>query len=390
MEHVLNCTGYEMRIENIIKAEGYYLYDSTGKRYMDFESGVWSISIGHGNEELKNAIQNQIDKIMHLGFRYSNLQVEAAAKNVIETLKPFNGKCVFLCSGSEAVELAVKAAKHIIQDKMMLTFDFSYLSAYGQSGSKNDKEWHKLELKKCIECVNQEACNTCHVVNEIPYDRIGAFVFEPGNSSGLILLPPKALIEVIVKKVKENKGLIVIDEVTTGIGRTGKWYGYQHYDIMPDIVALGKGIGNGYPVSVVSISDEIAERLRIEGFKHSQSHQNDALGCVVVSKVIEIIKQNNLLDRSRVNGQYFKERLFELQSKTDFIKEIRGVGMMLGMEFDAAADKVLKRAFEYLLEHGVIVGYNPKFNFLRFYPTLTTSIEDIDYLLECLEEALLR
>ena len=389
MEHVLNCTGYEMLNENITKAEGYYLYDSNGKKYMDFESGVWSISLGHSNKELNNAIQNQIGNIMHLGFRYSSQLVEAAGKDVLETLKPFNGKCVFLCSGSEAVEMAVKAAKHIIKDKMLLTFDLSYLSAFGQSSSKNDKEWHKLELKKCMECSNKTSCSKCKVVNEIPYDKIGAFVFEPGNSSGLVLLPPKALIEEIVKRIMVNNGLIVVDEVTTGIGRTGKWYGYQHYDIKPNIVAMGKGIANGYPVSVVAFDDEIAEQLRTEGFRHSQSHQNDALGCAVISSVIKILEDNDLIKKSSINGQYIKQRLLELQSKADVIKDVRGVGMMVGIEFDTKADIVLKRAFDYLLEKGIIVGYNPKFNFMRFYPTLNTSIEDIDYLLNSLEEALL-
>jgi acetylornithine/N-succinyldiaminopimelate aminotransferase len=389
MEHILNCTGYEMLNENITKAEGYYLYDSNGKKYIDFESGVWSISLGHSNKELNNVIQNQIENIMHLGFRYSSQLVEVAAKDVLGTLKPFNGKCVFLCSGSEAVELAVKAAKHIIKDKILLTFDLSYLSAYGLSGSKNDKEWHKLDLKECIECSNTISCSTCKVVNEIPYDKIGAFIFEPGNSSGLVLLPPKALIEEIVKRIKANNGLIVVDEVTTGIGRTGKWYGFQHYDIKPDIVAMGKGIANGYPASVVAFDDEIAEQLRTDGFRHSQSHQNDALGCVVISSVIKIVEDNDLIKKSNINGQYIKQKLLELQSKTDVIKDVRGIGMMVGIEFDTKASIILKTAFDYLLEKGIIVGYNPKFNFMRFYPTLSTRIEDIDYLLKSLEETLL-
>ncbi|MDF2592124.1 MAG: aspartate aminotransferase family protein [Clostridia bacterium] len=389
MEHVFNCTGYEMLIENVTNAEGYYLYDSKGKKYIDFESGVWSISIGHSNQELNNTIFDQAGKIMHLGFRYSSQLVEMAAKDVIETLDSFNGKCVFLCSGSEAVELAVKAAKHIVKDKMLLTFDLSYLSAYGQSGTKNDKEWYKLDLKKCIECSGKEGCSVCDIVNEIPFSRIGVFVFEPGNSSGLVLLPPKELIQEIVKRVKADDGIIVVDEVTTGVGRTGKWYGFQHYDIKPDIVAMGKGIGNGYPISVVAIDDKVAELLEINGFRHSQSHQNDALGCAVVSKVIRIIKDNELVNKSSSNGKYLMQRLCELESKTDVIKEVRGIGMMIGIEFVSDANIILKETFDYLLEKGIIVGYNPKFNFMRFYPTLTTSIADIEYLLSCLEEALL-
>lgn len=388
MEHVLNCTGYDMITEDIVRAEGYYLFDSQGRKYIDFESGVWSMSLGHSNKELNETIKSQIDKTMHLGFRYSSQLVEAAANDVIDTLQPFSGKCVFLCSGSEAVELAVKAAKHIIKDKMLLTFDLSYLSAYGQSSSKDDKGWYKLDLNTCSKCSNKASCSTCKIFNEIPFERIGAFVLEPGNSSGLVLLPPQSLIREINKRIKADQGLLVVDEVTTGIGRTGRWYGYQHYDIEPDIVAMGKGIGNGYPVSVVAFADKVSEQIK-DGFKHSQSHQNDALGCAVVSKVIKIIKDNDLINKSNEHGSYMLQGLQALKCRTEAIKEARGIGMMIGLEFHSTSGDTLKEVWDYLLERGILVGYIPKFNLLRFYPALTTCREDIDYLIKCLESAIL-
>lgn len=388
MEHVLNCTGYDMITEDIVRADGYYLFDSQGRKYIDFESGVWSMSLGHSNKELNEMIKSQIDKTMHLGFRYSSQLVEAAANDVIDTLWPFSGKCVFLCSGSEAVELAVKAAKHIIKDKMLLTFDLSYLSAYGQSSSKDDKVWYKLDLNTCSKCSNKTSCSTCKIFNEIPFERIGAFVLEPGNSSGLVLLPPQSLIREINKRIKADKGLIVVDEVTTGIGRTGRWYGYQHYDIEPDIVAMGKGIGNGYPVSVVAFADKVSEQIK-DGFKHSQSHQNDALGCTVVSKVIKIIKDNDLINKSNELGSYMLQGLQALKCRTEAIKEARGIGMMIGLEFSSAFGDTLKEVWDYLLERGILAGYIPRFNLLRFYPALTTCREDIDYLIKCLESAIL-
>ena len=388
MEHVLNCTGYEMLAENIVKADGYYLYDDMGKRYMDFESGVWSIALGHCNKEFNQALKNQMDQILHLGFRYTSSLVEVAAKDVLETLQPFRGKCVFLCSGSEAVEFAVKAAKHIINGKKLLTFDLSYLSAYGQSGTKDSRDWCKLDLMKCTQCTIQDACSSCSVIEDIPFEEIGAFVFEPGNSSGLVLLPPKILVQEIEKRVKAAKGIVVVDEVTTGIGRTGKWYGFQHYDMKPDIVAMGKGIGNGYPVSVAAVDENIADRLAKDGFKHSQSHQNDGLGSAAASSVIQIIKENDLIEKADKNGQYLMQGLEKLKSRTGVIKEVRGVGLMLGIEFRAEAASVLNRAFDFLVEKGLLVGYNPRFHFMRFYPALTTSREDMDYLLSCLEEAL--
>lgn len=388
MKHVMNCTGYEMLLEDIVKAEGYYLYDSKGNRYMDFESGVWSISLGHGSKALQDAVTKQMDDIIHLGFRYSSQVVEAAAQDVLSTLGDFDGKCVFLCSGSEAVELAVKAAKHIIKDQKLLTFDRSYLSAYGLSGSKEDHNWYKLELEGCMNCNGKDDCSTCKIIDGLPFDKIGAFVFEPGNSSGLVLLPPKKLIKEITYRVKANNGLIIVDEVTTGIGRTGMWYGYQHYDIKPDIIALGKGIGNGYPVSVAVFEAQKADQLEKDGFKHSQSHQNDALGCAVVSEVIKQVREQHIIEASREKGQYLLQGLKDIAACTDVIKEVRGVGMMVAVVFSKTADKILKQTVDTLFSNGIIAGYNPRFNLIRFYPTLTVTKEDLDYLLKQLREAI--
>lgn len=276
-----------------------------------------------------------------------------------------------------------------MKDKKMFTFKETYLSAYGTSGSKDDSEWVKFELATCRDCPNNYSCENCKLINEIPFNEIGAFVFEPGNSAGLVLIPPKSLIEEIAKRIKRHGGLILINEVTTGVGRTGKWYGFQHFNINPDIVALGKGLGNGYPVSAVVVEDKIAGKVDRENIRHSQSHQNDVLGCVVVSEVINIIEQNNLIKKSNGNGQYFIEKLHELKEKSNTIREVRGVGMMIAVEFEAEDVAVLKSLNEYLIEKGFIVGYKPVFNLMRFYPSLTTTREDIDSLIECMKEAIL-
>lgn len=386
MKHVLECTDYDMFVNDIVKAQGCYLFDSKGKKYIDFEAGVWSMSVGHNNQQINKAIKEQIDKIVHLGFRYTNNLVETAATDVIDTLKPFSGKCLFLSSGSEAVELSVKIAKALTKGKKMLTLKETYLSAYGMSANKEDSEWIKFEFAKCMACSNNCSCGNCEFINEIPFDEIGAFIFEPGNSSGLVLIPPKNLIVEISKRVKEYNGLIVIDEVTTGVGRTGKWYGFQHFNIKPDIIALGKGIGNGYPVSVVAVESEVAEKVDKESIRHSQSHQNDALGCVVVSEVIQYIQHNNLIEKSNENGQYFIEKLHKLKDKTKIIKEVRGLGMMIAIEFDKEASTLMTSLNEHLIERGFIVGYKPAFNLMRFYPSLITTREDINYLIECMED----
>jgi acetylornithine aminotransferase len=137
------------------------------------------------------------------------------------------------------------------------------------------------------------------------------------------------------------------------------------------------------------VEDKIAKQIELRNIRHSQSHQNDALGCVVVSEVINFIKQNNLIEKSNENGEYFIEKLSELKEKSKAIKEVRGSGMMIAIEFEKEARPVLELLNEHLIKNGFLVGYKPIYNLMRFYPSLTTTKEDIDKIIECIKECLL-
>ncbi len=116
----------------------------------------------------------------------------------------------------------------------------------------------------------------------MPFEDIAGLIFEPGSASGLVKFPPHGLVQTLVGIIRQRGGLLVVDEVTTGLGRTGAWYGFEHYALQPDIVALGKALGNGYPVSAVAMTHDLADRLEQDGFHYVQSHQNDPLGCAIV------------------------------------------------------------------------------------------------------------
>jgi acetylornithine aminotransferase len=191
-----------------------------------------------------------------------------------------------------------------------------------------------------------------------------------------------------VQRVRQAGGLIIVDEITTGMGRTGKWFGFQHYDIQPDIVALGKGLGNGYPVSAVAMKRYVAERLEDSGFHYAQSHQNDALGCAVAKEVIAILREENWIERGNATGEYFLESLKQLKEKHDIVKEARGRGMLLALEFRPHKNFSAATAYQALHEKGFLVAYSPDHNFLRFDPSLTMEKEDIVHLLECLDDIL--
>lgn len=388
MGYILECTGYEVLTEDIIRGQGSYLYDNKGNCYVDFEAGVWCTSLGHNHYRVNRAITAQLEKISHVGYRYPNSIVEETAQKVLATLDMPEGKCVFLSSGSEAVELGVQMARNICKRPLLLVFSNSYLAAYGSAGSKSHEEWFLFDWSQCSGCCNMDKCDAdCHLIKDIPFHLIGGFVFEPGNTSGLIKLPPIQLVRNLENMIRKNNGIIVVDEITTGTGRTGKWYGYMHYGMDPDIVAIGKGIGNGYPVSITAMKREIAEALKKNGFRYAQSHQNDPLGCAVVKEVIDVIREDDLIAASSEKGEWFLKELQQLASKHEAIKEVRGRGLMLGIEFRESIEKDRLRTLnKELFQKGFMVGYSKAANLFRFYPALNIKKEDIKSMLENLEE----
>jgi acetylornithine/N-succinyldiaminopimelate aminotransferase len=352
MEHVYNCIGHELKIPNVVDSQGVYLFDENGKRYMDLESGVWCISLGHKNSGVKEAIARQIDAVIHAGFCYSNEVIDASAAAVLEVVNFEGGKCVFLCSGSEAIEISRQIARHLTKKPTSMTLHDSYLGAYS-SVSNRQSGWYCFDWERCKTCKKNIDCDpACEELREIPED-ISDFVFEPGSSSGFVRFPPRTLIQNVVNIVRKNGGKIIANEVTTGVGRTGKWFGYQHYGVEPDMIAIGKGIGNGYPVSVAAINRKTMDELEAKPFKYSQSHQNDPLGAAVVGEVVRIIESDDLIAESMRKGAIF---LSQLESLVDheIILAVRGRGLMFAM--DLADKDIADKIHNGLIKKGYIVG----------------------------------
>jgi len=370
----LNCN-YKMLNPDIVSSDNCYVFDKNGKRYVDFEAGVWCLSLGHKNTQVNNVIIDQLNTLAHVGYRYTSKIVDKAAMKVLELLDFTDGKCVFLSSGSEAVEFGVQLAKKIMEKPYFLCINDFFLSSYGISSTRSKEEWISLDL-------SAYNGNPDDFLQNVPFDKIGAFIFESGNASGTVILPPKELIKAIEKKIKEFGGVIVVDEVTTGTGRTGKWFGFEHHDMRPDIVSLGKGVGNGYPVSVIAMTKSVADIAEKAGFRYAQSHQDDPLGCAVINEVIDVIKSNNYIERSAQMGRILENELKSLIEKHECIKEVRGIGLMYVMEFWRNDSLPLERVHKELFDMGYIVGVTatPAANLLRFYPPLTieeTHISDI-------------
>jgi len=383
MKNIIWSTGYKLKIKNIVKAKNCYLYDSSGRQYLDLESGVWCTNIGHCNSEVNKTIKFQIDQIIHTGFCYANPIIEITSNKILQLVNMEGGKCEFICSGSEAVEYGMRISKAITKQPLTLAFSDSYFGAYGMAQKKEKKEWVIYDWQNCS-CDSNTCIGECKEFNNLPFEKIGVFLFEPGSSSGLIRFPSKSIIKKISNKIKANNGIVVANEITTGVGRTGKWFGFQHYDLQPDIVAIGKGIGNGYPVSITVITEKVSEKLEKVPFLYSQSHQNDPLGASIANKVIDIVEEEDLINRSNSLGEKITKYLNELKNKSTLIKEVRGRGLMIAIELYKNASFIQNKLFE----DGFILTKRNNSEVLRIDPALTIEEKDLDRFLKRVAELL--
>lgn len=356
----------------IVKSKGCYVYDSDNMQYIDFESGDWSANLGHSNDRICEIIKNQANLLIHDGLRFRNKQSEDLSIRLLEKLSFNGGKSVFLNSGSEAVNLGIVIAKNLTRRNKILKMDCSYLSAYGHGQiSANNNDLINVPI------------DNIDSISQIDFREIAAFVFEPGNSSSLIKYPSNDFIKSIAFAIKQNGGLLIANEVTTGFGRTGKWFGFQHYDYTPDIVATGKALGNGYPISCVSITNDVYALFDKFPFRYAQSHQNDPLGCAVGLEVINIFDNEGIIQQSFRKGQYFKEQLIKLQAKhRAAIIDVRARGLMIALEFNSLINT--ESVYLQLIDHGLLVGQ--KENILRFMPPLIIEESHIDKLINTIDK----
>ena len=228
-----------------------------------------------------------------------------------------------------------------------------------------------FDWSACRACPEAEGCNPdCSLFSSVPFDELGGFVFEPGSASGLVRFPPPALISNLVRLIRNSGGLILVNEITTGMGRTGKWFGYNHYRFQPNLVAIGKGLGNGYPVSSLAISREAAELLEEKSFYYQQSHQNDALGCRVALAVVRELGKGDYINRSKLLGNRLLGKLQNLSLSYDQVKEVRGKGLMMAIEFNGKGDHPAAAIHNGLFKKGYIASLRRGYNSLRIDPPL--------------------
>jgi len=390
MKSTLRKTGYEELDVDMIRGDGSYVYDEDDGKYLDFEAGVWCCALGHNHRAINNAIMSQLDRISHTGYTFINRVAETSSRKVLDLLGFTSGKCSFLSSGTEAVELAVSIGKTISDGKLILVLSNQYFGSYGSAMNRDSRDFYTFDYNECKTCRKNKECDlTCKTIRKIPFEKIDTFLFEPGGKGGLAQFPPKGLIDMIGKIIRGNNGHIIVNEVTTGLGRTGKWFGFQHYGITPDIVALGKILGNGYPVSAVALNSKACKILDSRTFHYGQSHTNDPLGCIVAGAVIDTLQSEKLIEKSKEIGDFFLKQLKNTLQYCTSIREIRGRGMIICVEFsERISTEMLLNLYHKLVGCGYIVGLIKNMNSIRFMPSFVLRKEEVIEFIGCLKRIL--
>lgn len=390
LPHILQC--HPIMKTDFIKAEDTYLFDRDGRRFVDFESGIWVTGLGHNHPRIKRCTKDQLDKVVNLAPQHTPSIAEEAALQLLSHTPFEDGKVVFLSSGSEAVELSIRFALLNTQKSQLLAFNKSYLGAFGLAGKNPEGNcWTQVDIDACLKCPEDECALSCSHLVHIEPDKIAAFVLDPILASGGIIVPPQKVVDLLGKKIRSCGGLMVVDEVTTGLGRTGTWLGIEHFNVPPDIIAFGKTLGNGYPISAVAMRRSIGSELEEKGFHYIQSHQNDPLGCVIAREVLSVLDEDELISRSRSAGEFLRKCLQQIKSDLPIVSDVRGKGLMMGMELDkdsVSEPEVFEVIDRKMCDRGYIIGVKPEKYLLRFMPPFTISENQISGMCENLSEVL--
>ncbi len=367
--------------------DGVYLYDTDGKKYMDFGSGIAVCAFGYSDEEFKQALKDQIDKVVHVSNYFYSEPLRDAARGLARIT---GMEQVFMAnSGTEANEGALKLARKYALMKgytdrceiisMEKGFHGRSMGALSVTGTKKYREAYE----PLISGVSFADYNDLKSVEEKITDRTYAIIVEAVQGEGGVFPAEQNFLQGIRDLCTKHDMMMICDEVQCGMGRTGKMFAYEHYGIKPDIVTMAKGIGSGIPVGAIATTKEIGKAF-VPG-DHGTTFGGNPFACTAVAKSIELMEKRNLLGHVKEMGDYLGQKLQELTASCPVAKEVRGLGLLRGLVCDAPIGEICSQA----LEQGLIV-LSAGTDVVRFVPPLIIEKAHIDEMIAKLEPVLQR
>lgn len=371
------------------RGDGVYLYDTNGKRYLDFVSGIGVFALGYNNKEYNDALKAQIDKITHTSNYYYNVPAIKAAERL--TRAAGMDRVFFTNSGAEAVEGAIKAARKYAYNKdgntnheiiaMEHSFHGRTMGALSVTGNPKYRE----AFEPMIGNIKFAKMNDFESVEALVNEKTCAILLETVQGEGGIYPAEEAFLKKVKTLCEEKDILLILDEVQCGMGRTGYLFAWQKYGVKPDIMTSAKALGCGVPVGAFLMTQRVADHSLVAG-DHGTTYGGNPLAAAAINKVLDLFEKNHIVEHVKEVSGYLEEGLEKLVESYDEIELRRGAGLMQGLVFDKPVGEIINKA----LEKGLIL-INAGTNIIRFLPPLVITKENVnqmlDILTECIEES---
>ena len=367
------------------KGEGVYLYDTDGKQYLDFASGIGVQSLGYGNEEYKQALKDQIDKLTHISnLYYSNPMAEAAEKLVKASGM---SRVFFTNSGTEAIEGAIKAVRKYAwlkdgqNDHEIIAMNHSFHGRSMGALSVTGNPKYQEAFKPMIGNVKFADFNDLDSVKALVNEKTCAIMMETIQGEGGIYPVTEEFLKGVRKICDENDILLVLDEIQCGMGRSGYLFAWQEYGVEPDIMTCAKALGCGVPVGAFVLNEKTALGTLAPG-DHGTTYGGNPFVCAAVSKVLDIFEKDKIVEHVKDVSVYLEGRLDELVKEYDFLETRRGKGLMQGL---VVSGRPVGEIIQKALENGLVI-ISAGSNVLRMLPPLVIEKEHVDEMVEKLKK----
>lgn len=368
------------------RGEGVWLYDTEGKKYLDFMSGIAVFALGYGNEAYNNAVKDQVDKLIHTSNYFYNVPAINAAKKI----KAASGmdRVFFTNSGAEAVEGALKAAvkyaylKDGSHDHEIIAMNHSFhgrtMGALSVTG--NPKYREAFQPLACN--VKFADFNDFDSVLALVNDKTCAIIMETVQGEGGIYPADQKFLEKVRALCDEKDILLILDEIQCGMGRTGKMFAWQHYGVKPDIMTMAKALTCGIPGGAFAMTEKVAQNSLVAG-DHGTTYGGNPLAAAATDKVFDLYAEYDIISHVNEIAPYLEEKLDELVGKFDCIETRRGMGLMQGLVFNKPVGDIIKKA----MDKGLIL-INAGANIIRFVPALVITRQNVDDMIAILESSI--
>ncbi len=365
----------------IVKGDGCYLWDADGNKILDMFPG-WAVSgIGHCHPKVVDAIRKQAGELLHIDNTFYSEQQGQLAKLISE--RGFGGKCFFCNSGAEANEGALKLARLATAEGK-----YKFITAEGSFHGRTfatvtataQPKYHEGFLPLLPGFV-YVPYNDISALEKAFTDEVCAVMIEPIQGEGGINVATKEYVEAIRQLCDEKGAVMIFDEVQTGMGRTGKWFAYQYNDVEPDIITLAKALGGGVAIGAMMAKEELAAKL-VPG-KHASTFGGNCIACAAGIAVVEAIEEDNLIENAVKMGEYAKLKLEQLGEKYDIIKDVRGKGLMIGVQLSSPGAEIVDKC----LARGLRINCTNN-TVLRFMPAMIVTKEQIDEAISILDSVM--